>query len=84
MAGFRDFLRMAMGWWSVPPAVPVVPVDFVCVDTATLHTPESVATLVTPCALASGATCEGVATIGVPFSRASLYSPRSIAHQRPC
>lgn len=20
MAGFRDFLRMAMGWWSVPPA----------------------------------------------------------------
>ena len=84
MAGFRDYLRMAMGWWSSPPAVPVVPIDFVCVDTATLNTPESVATLGTAYALASGATCEGAATMGVPRSSARLYCPKANAFQRPC
>lgn len=82
--GFVDYLRAALGWWSSPPVVPVVPVDFVCIDTATLRTAETVATLGTAYALASGATCEGAATMGVPFSRARLYSPRSIAFQRPC
>lgn len=64
--------------------VVVVPVDFACVDTATLYTSEAVATLGTSYALANGSTCEGAATMGVPYSRARLYSPRSIAYQRPC